>query len=151
MLMNMNSENPPLLDYLEKKGITLKDLVNTALELFVPHPGLETEKAAAEMLREEFLDALSDVNVSTLEEAWANNERCHRRLGCRRIIERVHTRFQANKIVYSQALPRCFWYAFKTPWQSQAVATMNASFVFAQLKNSKSSLPLSAPMPGAIE
>ena len=69
MLMNMNSKTPPLLDYLEKKGITLKDLVNTALELFVPHPGLETEKAAAEMLQEEFLDALSDVNVSTLEVA----------------------------------------------------------------------------------
>lgn len=67
--MNMNSENPPLLDYLEKKGITLRDLVDTALELFVPHPGLETEEKAAELLREEFLDALSDVNVSTLEVA----------------------------------------------------------------------------------
>jgi len=67
--MEMNSETTPLLDYLEKKGITLKDLINTALELFVPHPGLETEETAAEMLREEFLDALSDVNVSTLEVA----------------------------------------------------------------------------------
>jgi alpha-ribazole phosphatase CobZ len=66
--MEMSSETIPLLDYLEKKGITLKDLINTALELFVPHPGLETE-VAAEMLREEFLDALSDVNVSTLEVA----------------------------------------------------------------------------------
>jgi alpha-ribazole phosphatase CobZ len=65
----MNSEKPPLMEYLEKKGITLKDLVNTALELFVPHPGLENEKAAAKMLREEFLDALSDVNISTLEVA----------------------------------------------------------------------------------
>jgi alpha-ribazole phosphatase CobZ len=69
MLINMNPKNPPLLDYLEKKGITLKDLINTALELFVPHPGLETEQAAAKMLREEFLDALSDVNVSCLEVA----------------------------------------------------------------------------------
>jgi alpha-ribazole phosphatase CobZ len=67
--MEMNSGTTPLLDYLEKKGITLKDLINTALELFVPHPGLETEEAAAEMLREEFLDALSDVNISTLEVA----------------------------------------------------------------------------------
>jgi len=66
MLMKMTSERPPLMDYLEKKGISLKDLVDTALELFVPHPGLETEEKAAEMLREEFLDALSDVNVSTL-------------------------------------------------------------------------------------
>jgi alpha-ribazole phosphatase CobZ len=67
--MNMISETPPLLVYLEKKGISLKDLVDTALELFVPHPGLDTEEQAAEMLREEFLDALFDVNVSTLEVA----------------------------------------------------------------------------------
>jgi alpha-ribazole phosphatase CobZ len=65
----MNSETPPLQIYLEKKGITLKDLIDTAIELFVPHPGLETEQAAAEMLQEEFLDALSDVNVSCLEVA----------------------------------------------------------------------------------
>jgi alpha-ribazole phosphatase CobZ len=69
IMMDMNPESPPLLDYLEKKGISLKELISTALELFVPHPGLETEVAAAEMLREEFLDALSDVNVSTLEVA----------------------------------------------------------------------------------
>jgi alpha-ribazole phosphatase CobZ len=65
----MNPKNPPLMEYLEQKGITLKDLINTALELFVPHPGVETEEEAAEMLREEFLDALSDVNVSCLEVA----------------------------------------------------------------------------------
>jgi alpha-ribazole phosphatase CobZ len=65
----MNTETPPLLEYLEKKGILLKDLVDTALELFVPHPGLDTEEKAAEKLREEFLDALSDVNVSCLEVA----------------------------------------------------------------------------------
>jgi alpha-ribazole phosphatase CobZ len=69
MLMDMNPETPPLLDYLEKKGISLKDLINTALELFVPHPGVETEEKAAEILREEFLDVLSDVNVSCLEVA----------------------------------------------------------------------------------
>ena len=33
----------------------------------IPNPGLETEDKAAEMLREEFLDALSDVNISTLD------------------------------------------------------------------------------------
>jgi len=65
----MNSLTPPLLKYLEKKGISLKDLINTALELFVPHPGVETKEKAAEILREEFLDALSDVNVSCLEVA----------------------------------------------------------------------------------
>jgi alpha-ribazole phosphatase CobZ len=69
VLINMNPKNPPLVEYLEQKGITLKDLINTALELFVPHPGVETEEEAAEILREEFLDALSDVNVSCLEVA----------------------------------------------------------------------------------
>jgi alpha-ribazole phosphatase CobZ len=69
MLIDMNSETPPLMDYLEKKGISLKDLINTALELFVPHPGVETEEKAAEILREEFFDVLSDVNISCLEVA----------------------------------------------------------------------------------
>jgi alpha-ribazole phosphatase CobZ len=70
-MVNTKSEisGSPLLKYLEKKGIMLKDLINTALELFVPHPGVETEEEAAEILREEFLDALSDVNVSCLEVA----------------------------------------------------------------------------------
>jgi len=62
----MNSEMPPLMGYLEKKGITLKDLTDTALELYVPHPGVETEEKATELLREEFFDVLSDVNVSCL-------------------------------------------------------------------------------------
>ena len=63
----MVSYKPPLLEYLEQKGITLNDLVDTALELFVPHPGVETAEKAATILREEFLETLSDVNVSTLE------------------------------------------------------------------------------------
>ena len=62
----MGSENPALLDYLEQKGICLKDLVECALELFVPHPGLESVEKAAEALKVELLDALADVNVSTL-------------------------------------------------------------------------------------
>jgi alpha-ribazole phosphatase CobZ len=47
----------------------LKDLIDTALELFVPHPGVETKEKAADLLRSEFEDALSDVNVSCLEVA----------------------------------------------------------------------------------
>jgi alpha-ribazole phosphatase CobZ len=65
-LMDMDSEKPPLLEYLEQKGITFRDLVDTALELFVPHPGVETVAKAVEVLREELLDALGDVNVSCL-------------------------------------------------------------------------------------
>ena len=62
----MADEKPALLVYLEQKGVSLKDLVDSALELFVPHPGIETTEKAAAILREEFLDVLSDVNVSTL-------------------------------------------------------------------------------------
>ena len=59
----------PLLKYLEDRGIRLEDMMETALELFVPHPGVETKEKAVELLREEFLDSLSDVNVSCLEVA----------------------------------------------------------------------------------
>ncbi len=53
----------------EAKGITLQSLIDCALEMYVPHPGIETEKKATEMLKEELLDILSDVNVSMLEVA----------------------------------------------------------------------------------
>lgn len=56
----------PLLRFLEEKGITLRDLVDTALHLFVPHPGVETKEKAVEILQDEFMDALSDVNISCL-------------------------------------------------------------------------------------
>jgi len=61
--------NLPLLKYLEARGITLKEMVDAALELFVPHPGVEMKEKAVELLREEFFEALSDVNVSCLEVA----------------------------------------------------------------------------------
>ena len=65
----MESETLPLLKYLEERGVTLNDLIDTALEMFVPHPGVETKKKATEILREEFYNTLSDVNVSCLEVA----------------------------------------------------------------------------------
>ena len=55
-----------MLEFLEQKGITLKELVDAGLELFVPHPGLESVTKAAVVLREELLDSLADVNVSCL-------------------------------------------------------------------------------------
>lgn len=57
---------PPLLKYLEQRGVTLKEMVETALELFVPHPGVEDKEKATRLIIDEFTDALSDVNVSTL-------------------------------------------------------------------------------------
>jgi alpha-ribazole phosphatase CobZ len=57
---------PQLLEYLEQQGITLQAMIDAALELFVPHPGVETKEKAINYLVEEFNDALSDVNVSCM-------------------------------------------------------------------------------------
>ena len=62
----MTNTKPPLLGYLEKKGISLESLIDSAIEMYVPHPGVETEEKATQQFKEEFFDALSDVNVSTL-------------------------------------------------------------------------------------
>ncbi len=62
----MTKQTPPLLIYLEKRGITLQSLIDSALEMYVPHPGVETAEKAAKLLEEEFLDILEDVNISTL-------------------------------------------------------------------------------------
>jgi len=62
----VNKQTPPLLNYLEGKGITLQNLIESALEMYVPHPGVETQEKATQMFKEEFLDILTDVNVSTL-------------------------------------------------------------------------------------
>lgn len=55
-----------LLDRLRERGITLEDMVTTGLELFVPHPGVETKERASELLREELIELMSDVNVASL-------------------------------------------------------------------------------------
>ena len=65
-LGSTNESAPPLLDYLEKRGVTLSDMVEAALTMFVPHPGVETKEKATAILVDELYDALSDVNVSTL-------------------------------------------------------------------------------------
>jgi alpha-ribazole phosphatase CobZ len=57
---------PALLKYLEGKGIQLGDLIKTALELFVPHPNVETSEEATRLIEEELIQALSDVNVACL-------------------------------------------------------------------------------------
>ena len=65
--LSMPNDQPmTLLNYLETKGITLGDLITTALELFVPHPGVESREKATQILTEEFNDVFSDVNVSCL-------------------------------------------------------------------------------------
>jgi alpha-ribazole phosphatase CobZ len=65
----MPEENPTLIEFLEEHNISLQNLIDCALEMYVPHPGIETEEKATEMLREEFLDVLNDVNIAILETA----------------------------------------------------------------------------------
>jgi hypothetical protein len=65
--------NPPLLRYLQERGVSLKDLVETALELFVPHPGVEDREKATRTVLDEFKEALRDVNISTLVGPIAND------------------------------------------------------------------------------
>jgi alpha-ribazole phosphatase CobZ len=62
----LNNENPPMLKWLEQRGITMQDLIDAALEMYVPHPGIETPQKAAKFLEEEIIEALSDPNIATL-------------------------------------------------------------------------------------
>lgn len=62
----MTNQTPPLQKWLETKGITLQDLIDSALEMYVPHPGIETVEKAIEALKEEFQEILSDPNIATL-------------------------------------------------------------------------------------
>ncbi len=64
----------PLQLYLEKRGVTLEDMIQTALEMFVPHPGVEDKAKARQIITAEFEEALSDVNVSTLVVACYRTE-----------------------------------------------------------------------------
>jgi alpha-ribazole phosphatase CobZ len=63
------AKKPPLLVYLQARGITLNDLVETAMELHIPHPGVENKEDAKRIITEEFYDALSDVNVACMVDA----------------------------------------------------------------------------------
>jgi len=71
--------NRPLIKRLEERGITFEDLVKTALELYLPHPGVETREKALKLLKEGFDQALSDVNIAALTMAGLRLEEDGRR------------------------------------------------------------------------
>ncbi len=58
--------NRSLMDRLSERGITLKDMIEAGLEMFVPHPGVEDRDKAAKMLEDELLELMSDVNIASL-------------------------------------------------------------------------------------
>lgn len=51
---------------LVKEGINLEDLINTALEMYIPHPKLGTKEEMVRKLKEEFKNTFQDVNVCAL-------------------------------------------------------------------------------------
>jgi alpha-ribazole phosphatase CobZ len=67
--MESKFNNLPLFNYLENHGVTLKDMIDAAMELFIPHPGIETREKAIELFKDGLYEALSDVNVSVLQVA----------------------------------------------------------------------------------
>lgn len=55
-----------IMDVLEDFGITYTDIEDTAMELYVPHPGIETEEKARLVFRREFDYAIHDSNLQLL-------------------------------------------------------------------------------------
>ncbi len=58
--------NRPIIQRLRERGITVEEMVDAALTLFCPHPGIETRERAYEMLEEELKRIMSDINVASL-------------------------------------------------------------------------------------
>jgi alpha-ribazole phosphatase CobZ len=56
---------------LQERGISIDDVVNAALEIYFPHPGVETRDKAEEVFRRELELALSDPNLALLIYAGA--------------------------------------------------------------------------------
>jgi len=67
-------KDPPLLEYLKRRGIGFKELVDSAMDLFVPHPGVETKARGERIFARELRVALSDVNVACLVVACCRAE-----------------------------------------------------------------------------
>jgi len=53
-------------EVLVEAGISIDDVVSSALELYVPHPGVETKNKAEKVFRRELDIALSDPNLCLL-------------------------------------------------------------------------------------
>lgn len=51
---------------LEERGITIEDLIETALELYVPHPNIETKEKAYLLIKEILNKFLKDPNIASL-------------------------------------------------------------------------------------
>jgi alpha-ribazole phosphatase CobZ len=67
------------LNTLAERGITKEKLISTCLELFVPHPEIESRERAEQVLSKIFDSLLEDANVcALLEAAFALEEKAAR-------------------------------------------------------------------------
>jgi len=65
--MDIDTSNTAgIMKVLEESGLTEDILVFAAMELYVPHPGVETKEIAEEVFRRELRHALSDPNLNIL-------------------------------------------------------------------------------------
>ncbi|MGQ9468540.1 MAG: bifunctional adenosylcobinamide hydrolase/alpha-ribazole phosphatase CbiS [Nitrososphaerales archaeon] len=55
-----------IIERLKERGITIDDMIDAGLELFIPSHEMESKEKASELLEEGLKRALSDVNVSAL-------------------------------------------------------------------------------------
>ncbi|MCP8307383.1 MAG: bifunctional adenosylcobinamide hydrolase/alpha-ribazole phosphatase CbiS [archaeon] len=55
-----------IIERLKERGITIDDMINSGLELFIPSHEIENKEKASELLREGLIRALSDFNISAL-------------------------------------------------------------------------------------
>ena len=62
-------------EMLKEMGVALDDMIDTAMLLWVPHPGVETEARAREVFSSELRRALADPNVWVLLYAGVALER----------------------------------------------------------------------------
>jgi alpha-ribazole phosphatase CobZ len=60
------SDTISIMKILEEAGLSEEVLVSAAMELYVPHPGVETQEIAEKVFKREMLHALSDPNLSIL-------------------------------------------------------------------------------------
>lgn len=58
--------NQSTIELLEGKGIAVDDMIDSAMELFVPHGSLKSKGQAAGIFKELLANALEDINVSSL-------------------------------------------------------------------------------------
>lgn len=55
-----------MIEILRQKGIKKEDLVAAALELYAPHPGVESKRKARQILEKNFDNVFSDPNINAL-------------------------------------------------------------------------------------